>query len=394
MLRLAGGVIRFSGRDEILEDVALDATISDERITASKITAREGKKGTLKGSGWWRWVRGTPLGEYDLQVHAEDFTATDRESYLLRFTGDFAIKNGKAPDGELLPRITGTAFVSRGELTWVQEVEGPQPREPLGFLYEVRLDVPRNLWFRNLDTEVELGGSLVVKNEGRGNVILGDLDVLQGRYYICYAKFQMQSGTISFHRLDKIDPDVTIDAQSTVPSPVQPGGASQNLIKMSLTGHSSQLKITPYDDGGESPNVLWKALCIGQMSSVGLEEAGSASALAPQADMTLPIRDYLFRNVERLLGDVGIIDTIDLKSGQATTRSAAGAPTIGAVGVGKYVTPELYLRYSRDFSGTAEQSISAEYRVTRYLLLKGEQKSPTATTPKEYNLDLKLRLEY
>jgi autotransporter translocation and assembly factor TamB len=397
-LRLTDGVIRFSGRDEILEDVALDATISEQRITAARITAREGKKGTLKGSGWWHWVRGTPLGEYELQFHAQDFTATDRESYLLRFTGDFTIKNGKAPDGQLLPQITGTAFVSRGELTWTQEPAGLQAPEPLGFLYEVRLEVPRNLWFRNLDTEVELGGTLVVKNEGKGDNILGDLDVLHGRYYVCYAKFQMQSGTISFHSLDKIDPDVTIDAQSTVPSPVQTNSTQVDFIKMALTGHSSQLKIAPYDDPGTNPSMLWKALCIGQMSSVGLEEVGSAASnpTTPAADMTLPIRDYLFRNVERLLGDVGIIDTIDLKSGQVTTRSAVGgAPAIGAVGVGKYVTPTLYLRYSRDFSGTAERSISAEYRVTRHLLLKGEQvQRPTQKTPEAYNLDLKIRLEY
>jgi hypothetical protein len=72
------------------------------------------------------------------------------------------------------------------------------------------------------------------------------------------------------------------------------------------------------------------------------------------------------------------------------------------------VTPELYVKYSRDFSGTAEQaqSLSAEYRVTRHLLLRGEQirtgpgsvaSSATGnvgTNKQEYNLDLKVRLEY
>ncbi len=399
MLHLSNGVIRFSGRDEVLEDVGVDATISEQRITASRIVAREGKRGTLRGYGWWRWVRGTPLGEYDLQVHAQDFTASDRETYLLRFTGDFAIRNGKAPDGELLPRITGAAAVSRGELTWTQEPAGPQEREPLGFLYEVRLDVPRNLWFRNLDTEVELGGRLVVKNEGKGDLILGDLEVLQGRYYICYAKFRMVSGTISFHSLERVDPEVSIDAEARVQSPAHESAADE-LIKMALTGHSSQLKIMPYDDRGTSPNTLWKALCIGQMSSAGIEAAGASAAnpFSSSSDMTLPIRDYLFRNVERLLGDVGIIDTIDLRSGQVTTRSAVGgAPTIGALGLGKYVTPALYLRYARDFSGTAERTISAEYRVTRYLLLKGEQvqrPNQKDRAESQYNLDLKVRFEY
>ena len=50
-----------------------------------------------------------------------------------------------------------------------------------------------------------------------------------------------------------------------------------------------------------------------------------------------------------------------------------------------------------DFSGTAERKISAEYRVTRHLLLKGEQvqrppQKDRAET--QYNLDLKIRFEY
>src|SRR6185503_18609319 len=110
---------------------------------------------------------------------------------------------------------------------------------------------------------------------------------------------------------------------------------------------------------------------------------------------------------ERWIADVGFIDTIDLKSG-AATGGTQGNQTIGLLGVGKYVTPELYVKYSRDFSANAEQqqSVSAEYRVTRHLLLRGEQfrTGPgSATSPttgqtginkQGYNLDLKVRLEY
>jgi hypothetical protein len=397
-LRLADGTIRFAGRDEVLEDVELEGTLSEERITATRIAAREGRRGRIRGSGWWRWVRGTPLGEYDLRIRAEEFTATDHESYLLRFTGDFSIRNGRTPAGAPLPRITGTAVVGRGELTWIQRPTAPEERPPTPFLYEVALEIPRNLWFRNLDTEVELGGRLVAKNEGKVDILLGDLDVLRGRYYVCYSKFRISSGMISFHDVEKIDPEVTIDAETRVRGPNR--DAPEEVVKMALSGHSSQLKITPYDEHNSNPSYLWKALCIGQLSSMGSEQAIAAGqdASAGGADVTLPIRDYLFRNVERWLGDVGLIDTIDLKSGEVTTRVAgAGAPAIGSVGLGKYVTPALYLRYSRDFSGTAERKISAEYRVTRHLLLKGEQVQRPAQKDRaesQYNLDLKIRFEY
>ncbi|HEY7728085.1 MAG TPA: translocation/assembly module TamB domain-containing protein, partial [Candidatus Eisenbacteria bacterium] len=397
-LKLREGTVRFSGRDEVLEGIELDGTLSEDGITATRIAAREGRRGVLKGSGTWRYVSGTPLGQYEIRIHAQDFTATDRLTYLLRFTGDFLIRNGESVTGVPMPLITGSAALSRGELTWTQEPAGAEERGPTPFLYEVTLEAPRNLWFRNLDTEVELAtsGRLIVKNEGEGDYLLGALDVLRGRYYVCYSKFRIVSGTISFRTVDKIDPEVTLDAETQVPSPNQP---EPEVIKMALSGPSSQLKVTLYD-GDASPALLWKKLCIGQVSSLGSEqnaEGGTASG-GGSPDVTLPIRDYLFRNVERWLGDVGIIDTIDLKSGEVTTRTAGvGAPAISSVGVGKYVTPELYLRYSRDFSGSAERTISAEYRVTRYLLLKGEQvkgrlqENPAGT---EYNLDLKLRIEY
>jgi hypothetical protein len=114
----------------------------------------------------------------------------------------------------------------------------------------------------------------------------------------------------------------------------------------------------------------------------------------------LPIRDYLFRNAERWIASSGFIDTIDLQSGAQTgtsTPSAGGPIDLGLVGVGKYVTRDLFLKYSRDFTGQSENQVTAEYRVTRHLLLRGQQiqRKQTSNEPaQEYNLDLKIRVEY
>ena len=68
------------------------------------------------------------------------------------------------------------------------------------------------------------------------------------------------------------------------------------------------------------------------------------------------------------------------------------------------MTPDIYVKYSRNFSGSAEQAqtLSAEYRMTRHLLLRGEQVRPGPGSQlsldqrgkQQYNLDLKVRLEY
>ncbi|HXF59617.1 MAG TPA: translocation/assembly module TamB domain-containing protein, partial [Candidatus Saccharimonadales bacterium] len=410
-LRLTDGTLRVAGRDEVLEKAEVDASFDEHRVNVTRIAAVEGKRGKIAGTGWWQSVEGKHWGSYEFKLHATEFTATDRETYMFRFTGDFLVKDALKPGGEETYRITsvGPAQLIRGELT----MDLSQPREDadptVPFLYEIAVDVPRNLWYRNLDTEVELqNGQLTLQNEGYRDQILGSLDV-KGKYYIYSNEFRILNGTISFTSLDRIDPDISIEAQTTVRG--QPQSASAGVpasdewpIYQTLSGKASQLKVHLHDDHGSGENYLWKILTIGQFLPANEQAAGSTTA-AP--DATLPVRNYLFRNAERWLADVGFIDTIDLKSGTATS-AGQGTQTIGQLGVGKYVTPELYVKYSRDFSATAEQqqSLSAEYRVTRHLLLRGEQfrtgpVSTASTTSNSvgsnkqgYNLDLKVRLEY
>jgi hypothetical protein len=408
-LRLVDGTLRIAGRDEVLEGLEVDASFDQHRVNATRIVAREGKRGKVTGTGWWQSAEGRHWGNFELRLHAAEFTATDRETYLMRFTGDFLVKDALNPDGEETYRITSVAPVAlaRGELT----LDLSQPREDddasVPFLYDVTVDVPRNLWYRNLDTEVELSnGQLTLRNEGVRDQILGALDV-KGKYYIYSNEFRIVNGQINFTTLDRIDPDISIEAQTTVPGQGSPGQAGEAYpIYQTLSGRSSQLKVHLHDDAGHNESYLWKVLTIGQFTAVGAEQLATPGASAPVVggDATLPVRNYLFRNAERWLSDVGFIDTIDLKSGTANATTPGASP-IGLVGIGKYVTPELYVKYSRNFSGTAEQaqSVSAEYRVTRHLLLRGEQVRPgpnsTLSTPQggtkqQYNLDLKVRLEY
>jgi len=398
-LRLVDGVLRVAGRDEVLEGLEVDASFDQRRVNVTRIVAREGRHGKVTGTGWWEAAEGRHLGNYEFRLHATEFTATDRETYMFRFTGDFLVKDALNPSGDETYRITSVAPVAlvRGELT----LDLSQPREDadtsVPFLYDIVVDVPRNLWYRNLDTEVELmNGQLTLRNEGYRDLILGSLEV-KGKYYIYSNEFRITSGTINFTTLDRIDPDISIEAQTTLP-----GQVDAYPIYQTLSGRASQLKVHLHDDAGNNESYLWKVLTIGQFTAAGAGSATiSPSPLTPTGpDATLPVRNYLFRNAERWLADVGFIDTIDLKSGTASGTSPS-AGTIGLLGIGKYVTPELYVKYSRNFSGTAEQAqtLSAEYRVTRHLLLRGEQirRGDLVTVPlpkQQYNLDLKVRLEY
>ena len=412
-LKIADGKLRLAGRYEILEAIALDATFDQERVQLTKATARQGKKGSLSATGWWRWPTSAPppgepaaigpRGDYQFKIKATDVTTTDRENYLFRLTGGFDIVNGRNPVGAVVPVITGSVVINKGELTLDLSKPAGDPGEPLPILYNVNVDIPGNVFYRTLDAEVELesDGTLIFRNEGNGDLALGVLNVKGGKYYIMTRQFRNLQGTVNFNSPDRIDPEVNITADTTIPDPNK-----THTVYLALSDRVSRLKVRVYDDEGTPPNDLWKALALGQFApSSGLSVASGTTTTQENPGVALPISNYLFQNLEHWLGGTGFIDTIDLRSGASATASGGttangttSASAVSMVGVGKYVTPELYLKYSRDFSGVGEEQINADYRFTRHLLIKGQQiRRPPATQDlptTEYSLDLKVRLEY
>lgn len=410
-VRLREGKIRFAGRYEVLEAIAIDGAFDEERLTLTKIDARQGKRGRIRGEGAWRWSdlgqalpAGSigPPGEYEVRLKATDCVATDREYYLFQFSGSFVVANGRTDAGVVKPHITGSAVVSRGELTMNLAAPAGEPPPPLPFLYDIDAEFPRQFKYRQLDTEIDLAGTLQLRNEGDRDIALGVLTVKGGQFYFLTRKFQDLTGDVNFNSLERFDPDVAIDAKTRVPRVDNGGGAGEDReIFLAVTGRASQLQIRPWDTNQSTPGELWRYLSVGQFSGAESPDAVQASdPLSGVGLRSLPIRDYLFRNAERWIAGSGFIDTIDLRSGSRSGPAAktfGGPIDLGTVGVGKYVTRDLFLKYSRDFSGQSVAGISAEYRVTRHLLLRGQQiqgRPASTRADQEYNLDLKIRVEY
>ena len=400
-VELADGSLRVAGRDEVLEGISLVGTFDEERLTITEVTARQGSRGRLTGNGTWRWsapaagrVVSGPPGEYSFTIKATEFTTSDRETYLFRVTGSFLVQNGISRSGEVMPRISGNAVLSKGDLTLKLTDPSEDPPQEVPFLYDVTVDVPNGLFYRTVDSDVELTGKLRLMNEGAGDLALGVMSVKKGRYYFFTREIGNLTGDFTFNSVDKIDPELAVDGETRLDQ--------DHVINVSLTGRASQPVVHLWGGKGLEGMAqadLWKALTFGQFSAAGSDDRLSGGESG--SGLNVPIRDYLFRNAERWLSSSGFIDTIDLRSGarSGTEQGTVGGPIdLGTVGVGKYVTSDLFLNYSRDFSGQNDQFV-AEYRVTRHLLLRGGRELTQRTTvlgsgEQQYNLDLKIRLEY
>src|SRR5262249_49733001 len=139
-----------------------------------------------------------------------------------------------------------------------------------------------------------------------------------------------------------------------------------------LTDRVSRLKVRVYDEAGHSSSELWKALAYGQFVGGGSVTTSGTGTGSGNASVAVPISNYLFQNVEHYLRSPGFIDTVDLRGSAGTANSTSTGP-LSVVGVGKYVTPDIYVKYSRDFSGSAEEQTNLDYRLTRRLLVKGQR---------------------
>lgn len=403
-VRLKDAMIRFAGREEVVDRIQLEGSFDQNQLTVTSVIGMQGNKGRITGSGTWQWgglpasevvpVEAGPPGKYQFAVKATNFTVSDRATYLLQLTGSFTVTNGRTETGRQMPFITGAATLAKGNLT-LDLAAADQEEITLPFYYDVNVEVPGGLFYRTVDSEVELQGTLRLLNKGAGNLALGTMSVRKGRYYLFTREISNLSGDFIFNSLDRTDPEMAVDGETTIP--VQ--GSNPIVAKVSLSGRASRPTVNLWDPHNTySQADLWKALTFGQVAqSQDLQAPGSASSQSG-TDFGRPIQAYLFRNAERWLSQSGWIDTFDLGTGARSADPNQASPLIGVVGAGKYVTRDLYVNYSQELTGQAESRVGAEYRVTRHLLLRGERTQRRAEgssqAGEEYNLDLKVRLEY
>lgn len=204
----------------------------------------------------------------DLLVTLDQFQAVDRRDIESMLSGSFTVR------GEYrLPVAEGTLRVDQGTL-FVDEfaraaavvdlrdrtlfadgfavdttVFVTQPilanlRNP--FLDNLRVDidlsVPRNLWLRSNEMNVEMGGDLLVRYDRAVNdlVMVGDLQALRGSYRVLGRTFEVDGGTVSFLGQPGVNPALGIEAISRV----RRRGGDRLEVRATVTGTLVQPLVT------------------------------------------------------------------------------------------------------------------------------------------------------
>ena len=345
-----------TGLSAIKGDLIFDAT----RLSFDSLTAEAGG-GTLTLTGSVNYAD-RPI-RYDITARTDRTRIRYPEGMSWQLAGNLRLSG--TPDAALL---SGRVSIERVNLSGGLETAGAliSSRDngvaTSGFLQNLQFDIEalstpdaRMEW---PNAELEADANLRVRGTWQHPILLGHIHVLSGDLYFHGNRYRVARGDLNFARPLNIDPDINIEATTTI---------QQYEITLNFSGPASKLSLSYRSDPPLPGNDIVTLLTLGQTSSESELRAGGtggsqgtsagASALLSEA-----ISSQLGGRLERLFG----ITKLRVDPGLAGVGSAGSEQSAAArVTVEQQVMRNLTITYVSNVSSTQQQVIQVEYNVNR-----------------------------
>ncbi|MCH8956141.1 translocation/assembly module TamB domain-containing protein [candidate division KSB1 bacterium] len=255
-----------------------------------------------------------------------------------------------------------TEFDSTGALQFqktFQETETSITELPLfkSSRGEITIRFPRNAWIRSNDVNIEINGALTATKEGQDIVLFGSLSTVRGFYQLLGRRFQIEEGEIVFKGQPEPDPDVSIEA---VHEFRDDSGQDSEIheFKVLVSGTLNLPAFRFELDGQEAKQEdVISVLLFGQKYEH--LTAGQNAGVSDNSGLDNRAAGILTRQaIGRLTGTIGQkldLDVIQFERGKDWKDTK--------VRVGKYLTPEVFVSVSQDFSTEGNRRVELEYEI-------------------------------
>jgi hypothetical protein len=400
-IRLRNAAFRLAGSDEVFRDLYANVSLRDNVAALESLRARKEKNGVVEARGS-AVLDGFGVTEYTVDVTATDLPLAIVPGFRSVQSGKIRVGSQRSGTGRPVPVLSGKLEVKEAVITrTLAAQEGPPspitlPSETPAWYCDVELTAPKNVWVRNPEVSLEMGGDLILKHDQKGLYLRGDLNVLRGSYTIYNNRFRITSGRFDFATATTLRPGIYLDAFT----PYRRAGNTEQKIFLALSWPPDEEKpdITlTYSEPGYSEADIW-AMLGGQVVTGGaaFTEGSSWNASGTAASLA---SNYLERILNAQMSDM----TISVESTPVGESGRAGdAENEMSIAVGRYLSEDLYFNYRQGLRVSSAREIDIEYRLSNMLLLRSEiiqysqkgleGKSRQAT--EEINFDLKFRWEY
>ncbi len=330
----ATGTSSISGLVQLdtLQNPRLDLAIDFDRFLS---VDRRDMQGRVSGAL-------TLTGRYRLPVARGDLTLDEATLFVEEFARNADVVDLRSP---LLyaPGIAvdTTVFVSQPLIAGLNNPFFDNLR------MDVDLVVPRNLWLRSPEMNVELGGELIVAyDRGEGDLVLvGELEALRGSYAVFGRTFDVDGGTASFLGQPGVNP--TLDIQALTRVRRQEGGPLE--VRATVGGTLVEPLVTlSTEEAGLSQADLVSYLVFGQ--SIG--EAGASGVSLTDAGISFAAGALVNQLGTALAQEIPLVNTLDYlafsQSNRAQDYQSIGSNPGNVLGgtqveLGKYLNDRVFV---------------------------------------------------
>ena len=421
-LRIPVGAFSVEASGTRLENVHADVGLLGDSVAVRRFSVQSGTAGdTLAVAGW---LKLTPDGDpaFAVRVTARDFLAVDRPRLAtlaistptpLEITGSFraAQVTGavRAERGRIyIPELVDKRIVDLNEYrdvvdTTVIRNRTLLPGAPAAFvanlaLNDVRLSVGDDVWLRNAEANIKLGGSLAVTRavaQVNGHAVpqlalLGSLAVERGTYRLdllplAQPSFDVEPGTLRFFGAGDLNPALDIRAVHVVRQTRQFTNSPDVHVQVAIGGTLNQptLQLSSADNPPIPDTDLISYLVTGEPAAAIFGNAQSSDQLAAAASIVSRLAGSLVSGA--LSRGNGPFDIISVETGAITadpalarsTNSFANILSSTRLGVGGQLGQKTFYTFSTgfcSFSQNTDASTSLFNNFTRGLGVRVERR--------------------
>lgn len=208
------------------------------------------------------------------------------------------------------------------------------------------------------NAELESDASLRVRGSMEHPILLGHVHVLSGDLMFRGNRYRVTRGDLNFANPFQLNPDVNIEATTTI---------QQYEITLDFTGPANKLSLSYRSDPPLPSNDIITLLALGQTSSEaelrgGGTGASQSTTAGASALLSEAISSQVGGRLERLFG----ITKLRVEPGLAGLGATGSEQNAAArVTVQQQVTRDLTITYVSNVSSTQQQVIQVEYNVSR-----------------------------
>lgn len=219
---------------------------------------------------------------------------------------------------------------------------------------KINLKIPRNVWIKNKEMRIELGGDIQLIKHRDYFELFGPINVLRGQYSLLGKVFVIKSGVITFEGGEDMDARLDVEAQYSF----RDAQREKHDLLLVVGGYISAPEISfKFEDKQISEGDALSYILFGaDLESLGSEQRENMNSSGMDASdiAKTAVASLLSSQLTKLLGNTLNMDFIEFKS--------SGSFDNASFVVGKYITDKIFVSYEQNI-GKIENPDEARYEM-------------------------------